>query len=254
SIGGAGTPNQTVEVAISGGTNALVDIRDGDSDPTNENQTVSASTGISVSQTGQDFQVTNTAPDQTVSLADGGNGNVTIGGAYPNFTIDVPDNTDSQNLSIGGAGTPNQTVEVAISGGTNALVDIRDGDSDPTNENQTVSAGNGMTVTPSGQDFEVAVTNPVIAMGRFGLSGSQNTVGSSISTIGSGQYRVTLTSTPLPADYIVQLTILNPGTPGPSNFRTIQVIDQTANYFDVQVYNSSGSAAPSDWYYTVTAF
>ncbi|MBO0331625.1 hypothetical protein, partial [[Muricauda] lutisoli] len=68
------------------------------------------------------------------------------------------DNTDSQNLSIGGAGTPNQTVEVAISGGTNALVDIRDGDSDPTNENQTVSASTGISVSQTGQDFQVTNT------------------------------------------------------------------------------------------------
>ncbi|WP_159076386.1 bZIP transcription factor [Flagellimonas amoyensis] len=160
SIGGGGTPNQTVEVAISGGTSAIVDVRDGDFDPNNENQTVSAGTGISVNQTGQDFQVTNSAPDLTVALADGGSGNVTIGGTYPNFTIDVPDNTDSQNLSIGGGGTPNQTVEVAISGGTSAIVDVRDGDFDPNNENQTVSAGTGISVNQTGQDFQVTNSAP----------------------------------------------------------------------------------------------
>ncbi|WP_339337693.1 MULTISPECIES: hypothetical protein, partial [unclassified Croceitalea] len=66
------------------------------------NETISAGSGITVNQSGEDFEVVNTAPDQTVSLADGGNGNVTIGGTYPNFTIDVPNatvDTDDQNAT-----------------------------------------------------------------------------------------------------------------------------------------------------------
>ncbi|MFD0994023.1 hypothetical protein, partial [Tenacibaculum geojense] len=35
------------------------------------------------------------APDQTVTIADGGNGNVTVGGTYPNFTIDVPNTVEN---------------------------------------------------------------------------------------------------------------------------------------------------------------
>ncbi len=66
-----------------------------DNSPTNENQTVSAGAGILVNQSGEDFEVTNTAPDETITLSDGGNGNVTIGGVYPNLTIDVPDNLDN---------------------------------------------------------------------------------------------------------------------------------------------------------------
>jgi len=101
---------------------------DNDTDPNNENQTVSAGTGISINQVGDDFEVTNTAPDQTVSLADGGSGNVTIGGTYPNLTIDVPS--------------------------------LNDNDSDPNNENQTVSAGTGISVNQVGDDFEVTNTAP----------------------------------------------------------------------------------------------
>ncbi|SIR37247.1 beta strand repeat-containing protein, partial [Maribacter ulvicola] len=76
-LGTNGVANQSVEVTITDGAAALIDIRDADNDPNNENQTVSAGTGISVSQSGDDFAVTNTAPDQTVALTDGGNGNVT---------------------------------------------------------------------------------------------------------------------------------------------------------------------------------
>ncbi|MBR9853364.1 MAG: bZIP transcription factor [Algicola sp.] len=159
SVGGGGVANETVEIAISNGTSATFNIQDGDFDPTNENQTVSAGTGINVNQTGQDFQITNSSPDQTVAITDGGSGNVTIGGTYPNFTIDVPDNTDNQNLSVGGGGVANETVEIAISNGTSATFNIQDGDFDPTNENQTVSAGTGINVNQTGQDFQINVND-----------------------------------------------------------------------------------------------
>ena len=103
-------------------------IDDADPDPTNENQTVSAGAGINVIQSGQDFNVTNTLPDQVVSLADGGSGNIVVAGAYPDFVIDVPS--------------------------------VDDADADPTNENQTVSAGPGIGVTQTGQDFVVTNTAP----------------------------------------------------------------------------------------------
>jgi hypothetical protein len=69
----------------------IKDADDADADPTNEDQTVSAGTGISVNQVGDDFEVTNTSPDQTVTITDAGNGNVDIAGTYPNFTLDVID-------------------------------------------------------------------------------------------------------------------------------------------------------------------
>ena len=46
---------------------------------------VNAGTGISVDQTTGAVTVTNSAPDQTVSLADGGN--IGISGTYPSFTL-----------------------------------------------------------------------------------------------------------------------------------------------------------------------
>ncbi|WP_437439888.1 beta strand repeat-containing protein, partial [Eudoraea algarum] len=128
SLADGGSGNVTI-----GGTypNLTVDVpslNDADSDPLNENQTVSAGTGITVNQVAQDFEVVNTAPDQIVSLADGGSGNVTIGGTYPNLTVDVPS--------------------------------LNDADSDPLNENQTVSAGTGITVNQVAQDFEVVNAAP----------------------------------------------------------------------------------------------
>ena len=111
-----------------GGGSFTDDVNDADADPTNENQTVSAGIGINVTQSGQDFNITNTLPDQVVNLSDGGSGHVVIGGAYPDIFIDVPS--------------------------------LDDADADPTNENQTVSAGAGINVTQAGQDFTVTNTAP----------------------------------------------------------------------------------------------
>ena len=46
---------------------------------------VNAGTGISVNQTTGAVTVTNSAPDQTVSLADGGD--IAVSGTYPSFTL-----------------------------------------------------------------------------------------------------------------------------------------------------------------------
>ena len=67
---------------------------------------VNAGTGISVNQTTGAVTVTNSAPDQTVSLADGTG--ISTSGTYPNFTItnSAPDQTVS--LADGG--------DIAVSG------------------------------------------------------------------------------------------------------------------------------------------
>ncbi len=131
-------PDQTVTLTQGGSTtitgtypnftiSSTDNVNDADADPNNENQTVSAGTGVSINQVGQDFQVINTAPDQTVTLTQGGS--TTITGTYPNFTISSTDNVD-------------------------------DADANPTNENQTVSAGAGITVNQVGQDFQVINSAP----------------------------------------------------------------------------------------------
>ncbi len=85
------------DISLTSGSSLTLNVNDADSDPTNEDQTVSAGTGISVNQVGDDFEVTNTFPDQTVSLTNGGN--VTITGTYPNFTLSVPTNNDNSSTN-----------------------------------------------------------------------------------------------------------------------------------------------------------
>ena len=66
---------------------------------------VSASTGISVTQTASGATVTNTAPDQTVSIT--GAGTTTVTGTYPNFTITSNDQYVGTVTSVSGTGTVN---------------------------------------------------------------------------------------------------------------------------------------------------
>lgn len=63
-------------------------------------------TGISVSETtGGAITVTNTAPDQVVSITGAGTSVVT--GTYPNFTVTSNDEFDGTVTSVGGTGTVN---------------------------------------------------------------------------------------------------------------------------------------------------
>jgi len=64
---------------------------------------VSAGTGISVNQTTGAVTVTNSAPDQTVSLADGGN--IGVSGTYPSFTLtnSAPNATHTGEVTGSGA-------------------------------------------------------------------------------------------------------------------------------------------------------
>ncbi|MEP1034678.1 hypothetical protein [Ekhidna sp.] len=174
------------DITLSNGSSLTLNVDDADSDPTNENQTVSAGTGISINNVGEDFEVTNTAPDQTVSLTNGGN--VTVTGTYPNFTLSVSDNLDNDptnenqtvtagtGISVNNVGkdfevintAPDQTVSLTNGGnvtvtGTypNFTLAVPDNlDNDPTNENQTVTAGTGISVNNIGVDFEVTNTAP----------------------------------------------------------------------------------------------
>ncbi len=200
------SPDQTVTLADGGSGNVTIggtypaftvdvpSLDDADADATNEIQNVTGGVGITVTPSGNDFQIDNASPDQTVTLADGGSGNVTIGGTYPAFTVDVPslDDADAdatneiQNVT-GGVGitvtpsgndfqidnaSPDQTVTLADGGSGNVTIggtypaftvdvpSLDDADADATNEIQNVTAGVGITVTPSGNDFQIDNASP----------------------------------------------------------------------------------------------
>ncbi|MEE9361343.1 MAG: hypothetical protein V3U92_01955 [Cellulophaga sp.] len=85
---------------------------------TNEIQTITAGTGISVTPTGINYQITNTAPDQTVVITGAGSTGVT--GTYPNFTVTSTDNQTASQVNldtpidVDGDGTTETTVEDVI--------------------------------------------------------------------------------------------------------------------------------------------
>ena len=198
--------------------------------------------------------------------------------------VDALDGSDDQDLAIGAGGTPTESVELTITDGASATIDIRDADPDPLNEIQNieevladgndangavitglgtptaatdaatkayvdginVSQGAGITVTtPAAQEFNVAVTNPVIAIGRI-ISGASTPVGATVTNNTGGSYTVNLSTTP--TNYVVQLTVDN--NTGP---RTIQLTNQAASSFSVQIYNA-GATSDSDWSFTVISF
>ncbi|MER3373500.1 MAG: hypothetical protein RIM83_02575 [Allomuricauda sp.] len=138
---------------------------------------------------------------------------------------------------------------------TNAITasDAADNDKDSNNENQTVSPGDGISVTQNLQDFEVAVTNPVIAMGKVDAAAAAvNATGLDVAGVvrnAIGFYTVNLDSG-LTDDYVVQLTAEN--TIG--NVRIIQASNQGATTFDVLIFDETGASQDSDWYFTVIRF
>ncbi|WP_418500935.1 hypothetical protein, partial [Flagellimonas sp.] len=144
-------------------------------------------------------------------------------------------------------------IAIDPSAGNSAITDVLD-PTDPQDaatkayvDGITVTEGEGITVTPSGQEFNVSVTNPIIATGKV-VSGTLSATGASL-TGSAGSYTVTLSNPPT-GDYTVQLTLYN--TSG--NLLTIQVTDQRASEFDVEIYDSTPSIADANWFFTVIAF
>jgi hypothetical protein len=101
---------------------------------------ISAGTGISTSGTYPNFTVTNTAPDQTVSIASGTG--ISVTGAYPSFTVTNNDSGSSQNIF--------KNIAVA---GQNTIV------ADSNNDTLTMSSGTGIAITTNDTTDTLTVTN-----------------------------------------------------------------------------------------------
>lgn len=136
--------------------------------------TVNASTGLSISETtsanGGQITLTNTAPDQTVSITGGGINVVT--GTYPNFTVtgtEVDGNAANEGLLGVGAGSASSSVITSNTTGATGV---------------TINAGAGITIseTTSANGGQITITNSSPATSSWLLGG--NTVGT-IQTIGT---------------------------------------------------------------------
>ncbi|QWX82485.1 hypothetical protein H0I23_01955 [Cellulophaga sp. HaHaR_3_176] len=115
---------------------------------------------------------------------------VTITDAANNFTSTEVEgalaelaaaSTDDQNLSLGSLGVTNESVEVAIENGSNVLVDIRDEDSDPTNEIELPTGGsNGQVLSTDGSgiyNWVNADSGPQGIQGETGAQGEKGDTG-----------------------------------------------------------------------------
>lgn len=153
------------------------------------NVSATAGTGISVSVTNPattpNITITNTAPDQVVSIAAGTGINVT--GSYPNFTVaatntgSVTDVTASSPLASSGGATPNITISQA-SGSTNGYLSSTDW----TTFNSKQAAGNYITAltgeaTASGPGSATVTLSNAAVTGKV-LTGVNITGGTVVAT------------------------------------------------------------------------
>lgn len=103
--------------------------------------TITAGTGISISGTYPTFSVTNTAPDQVVSIT--GGGATSVSGSYPNFTVSSTDTntTYSAGMGLGLVGTTFETVNL-----------------------QKIITGSSYTITDADDNYEIIVNNGATAL------------------------------------------------------------------------------------------
>ena len=142
-----------------------------------EKHTLTAGTGISVSNGAGSITVTNSAPDQTVALT--GAGTTTISGTYPNFTVTSNDAYTGTVTSVTG------TSPVASSGGNTPAISLASGYGDTQNPfasktaNYFLAAPNGSAGSPTFRAM-VAADVPTLNQNTTGSAGSVATTNFSI--------------------------------------------------------------------------
>jgi hypothetical protein len=150
SLGGSVTVTATASAALTIGTGLSGTSYNGSTAVTIANTGVLsniAGTAISVSGATGNVTITNTAPDQVVTLTQGGT--TTITGTYPNFTISSADQYAGTVTSVGGTGTVSG---ITLSGtvttsGNLTLGGTLDLSSPPTIGNTTPNTGRFTTLT-----------------------------------------------------------------------------------------------------------
>jgi hypothetical protein len=104
---------------------------------------VTAGTAMSVTQGNDVVTVTNTAPDQTVSISAGTG--ISTSGTYPNFTVTNTDTGSAQSIFK----------NVAVSGQSTIVADTN-------NDTLTVAAGAGVTLTTNASTDTLTITTVAI--------------------------------------------------------------------------------------------
>jgi hypothetical protein len=147
-------------------------------------QTVSiaAGTGISTSGTYPNFTVTNTAPDQTVAIT--GAGGAVVTGTYPNFTVTTPSGTvtsvtGTAPIASSGGATPAISISQA-SGSTDGYLSSTDWTTFNSKGAGTVTSVGG-TGTVNG----ITLTGTVTSSGNLTLGGTLSNVSLSTQVTGT---------------------------------------------------------------------
>ena len=109
--------------------------------------TLSASTGLSISESGNVITLTNTAPDQTVSLTGAGITNIT--GTYPNFTITSTEVDGSTTNELQTISVASNTTTLSNSGGSMTIAGA--------GINTVGTAGSTITIT--GTEVDGSISN-----------------------------------------------------------------------------------------------
>jgi hypothetical protein len=172
-------------------------------------QTVSltASTGISTSGTYPNFTITNSAPDQTVSLT--ASTGISTSGTYPNFTItnSAPDQTVALTAGTGisTSGTyPNFTITNSAPDQTVALTGAGTTSISGTYPNFTVTSNDAFTGTVTSVTAGTGLTGGTIT--------TSGTVALDVSGVTAGSF----TATNLTVDTFGRITAASSGTAGAS--------------------------------------
>jgi hypothetical protein len=144
---------------------------------------LTAGTGISTSGTYPNFTITNSAPDQTVALTQGGT--TTITGTYPNFTISSADQFQGTVTSVTG------TSPVASSGGTTPAISLSAGYGDTLNPYASKTA-NFVLASPNGSagvpTFRAVVAADIPTLNQNTTGTASNVTGTvAIANGGTGQ-------------------------------------------------------------------
>ena len=115
-----------------------------------KNANLTDGTGITITEGAGSITITNSAPDQTVSLT--GAGTTSISGTYPNFTITSADSTVGTVTSVGGTGTVSgiSLSGTVTSSGNLTLGGTLDLSSPPTIGNTAANTGTFTTLTANG--------------------------------------------------------------------------------------------------------
>lgn len=90
-VDGSVTNEGSLTVTAGTGTTSVINSNTSGSTPV----TVAVSTGLSIAEAGNTITLTNSAPDQTVTISGTG---ITVGGAYPSFTLTAADQSATNEI------------------------------------------------------------------------------------------------------------------------------------------------------------